>query len=247
MKRQDRHGTNRPVHTKKRADTKREGDPRMSRRVCILGAGGLARETFDIYIDLGRENEVLGFLEEHCKREGTILNERPVNDISYLTRFSGRNKPYLIAAIGSTKRKRLIVELEEESWKFDTVVHPSAIHSKWVRIGEGSIVAAGTIMTCQVNIGRHVILNLGVRVGHDVNIGDFCTISPGACIMGRVNVGVGAFVGSNATLVNDVTVGDYALVAAGAVVVDDVPELSLVAGVPAKVKKAYESLDQRPW
>ena len=39
-------------------------------------------------------------------------------------------------------------------------------------------------------------------------------------------------------LVAPVTVGDGAVTAAGSVVIEDVPEDSLVAGVPAKVKKS---------
>jgi tetrahydrodipicolinate N-acetyltransferase len=38
-------------------------------------------------------------------------------------------------------------------------------------------------------------------------------------------------------LVAPVTVGDEAVTAAGAVVIEDVPPKTLVAGVPAKVKK----------
>ena len=45
-------------------------------------------------------------------------------------------------------------------------------------------------------------------------------------------------VSDNTMLVAPVTVGDGAVTAAGSVVIEDVPEDSLVAGVPAKVKKS---------
>jgi len=219
-----------------------------SQKVFILGAGGFGRETLDVYIDLGRESDVLGFLEENCKREGELLNGKPIYDISYLDKFNEeKNKPLLIGAIGSTKRKRLIEKLEKKGYKFDTVIHPSTICSRWVRIGEGSIVTAGVIMTCQIDIGRHVILNLGTHVGHDVKIGDYVTISPGSEIMGRVTIGNEVYIGVSATIIEGIKVGDGAIVAAGAVVIDDVPEMSLVAGVPAKVKKIYSSVEDKPW
>jgi sugar O-acyltransferase (sialic acid O-acetyltransferase NeuD family) len=219
----------------------------VDKKVFILGAGGFARETFDVYIDLGRENDVLGFLEENCQRKEEILNGKPIHDIYYLNQFSKENRPLLIAAIGSTKRRHLIEKLRNENYQFDMVIHPSAIYSRWVKIGEGSIITAGVIMTCQVDIGRHVILNLGARVGHDVKIGDYVTISPGSEIMGHVTIGDEVYVGVNATIIDGIKVGNGAIVAAGAVVIEDVPEMSLVAGVPAKVKKIYESIEEKPW
>lgn len=219
----------------------------MNGKVFILGAGGFARETFDVYIDAGREGDVLGFLEENCKIEGALLNGKPIHDVSHLKQFSKKSKPLLIAAIGSTKRRRLIETLEKEGYKFDTIIHPNAIYSRWVKIGEGSIITAGVIITCQVVIGHHVILNLGVRVGHDVKIGDYVTISPGSEIMGHVTMGDEVYVGVNATIIDGIKVGNGSIVAAGAVVIEDVPEMSLVAGVPAKVKKIYKSREEKPW
>jgi sugar O-acyltransferase (sialic acid O-acetyltransferase NeuD family) len=219
----------------------------MSKPVFIIGAGGFARETFDIYIDCGREMDILGFLEENCKNDGAMLNGKPLHDISYLNKFTGKDKPLLIGAIGSTKRKRLIMELEKKSYEFDIVIHPSSIRSRWVRIGEGSIVTSGVIMTCQVAVGRHVILNLGVHIGHDVRIGDFTTISPGAEVMGNTVLGDSVYVGTNATIIEHVNVGDGAIIAAGAVVSKDVPAMTLVAGVPAKIKKVYKSQEEKPW
>ena len=47
----------------------------------------------------------------------------------------------------------------------------------------------------------------------------------------------GASIGSSATLLCGITVGEYAIVGAGSVVTKDVPPDTLVAGVPAVIKK----------
>jgi bifunctional UDP-N-acetylglucosamine pyrophosphorylase / glucosamine-1-phosphate N-acetyltransferase len=54
----------------------------------------------------------------------------------------------------------------------------------------------------------------------------------------ETTIGNNVKIGSDTMLVAPVTVGDGAVTAAGSVVIEDVPEHSLVAGVPAKVKKA---------
>jgi sugar O-acyltransferase (sialic acid O-acetyltransferase NeuD family) len=220
----------------------------MTKNVFIIGAGGFARETYDVYIDLKREEDVLGFLEENCTKEGEILNGRPIHDISYLSVFKeSKNHFLLIGAMGSTKRKRLLTKLENEGFHFDTIIHKSVISSRWVRIGDGSIITPGVIMTCQIEVGRHVIVNLGARIGHDVTIGNFTTLSPGAEIMGCAELGEQVYVGTNATIIDHVKVGNGAIIAAGAVVTKDVPEMALVAGVPAEIKKKYRTEQEKPW
>ena len=52
------------------------------------------------------------------------------------------------------------------------------------------------------------------------------------------HIGDNVRIGSDTMLVAPVTVGDNVVTAAGSVVIEDVPEYSLVAGVPAKIKKS---------
>jgi UDP-2-acetamido-3-amino-2,3-dideoxy-glucuronate N-acetyltransferase len=47
----------------------------------------------------------------------------------------------------------------------------------------------------------------------------------------------GASIGSNATILCGITIGENSLVGAGSVVTKDVPANTVVAGVPAKIKK----------
>lgn len=219
----------------------------MEKKIFILGAGGLGREVLNIYIDSGRVNEIIGFLDESISTKADIINNKPVYDISYLNEFPVDNKTYLICAIGSTKRKSLIERLLRAGYQFDTVIHPSSIFSEWVKIGTGTIITAGVIMTSQIEISDHVLINLGAHIGHDVKIGNYVTISPSAEIMGNVTLGDNVYVSVNATIIEGVTVGDNAIIGAGAVVIDDVPEMSLVVGVPGKVKKIYKNQEEKPW
>ncbi|MCW3995880.1 MAG: acetyltransferase [Candidatus Bathyarchaeota archaeon] len=220
---------------------------RKNSPVFILGAGGMARETLDIYTALGRKKDVCGFLEENSKADGTDLNGKPIHDLSFLDQYNIENMPLLIGAIGTTKRKTLLMKLEKRGFKFDSIKHPSSIISDWTRIGHGCIIAPGTIINCQTKIGNHAIVNFGTKIGHDVEIGNFTTVSPSTSIMGYARLGDEVFIGANATVIDRIKVGKGAIIAAGAVVIKDVPELALVAGNPATVKKIYKSSEEKPW
>lgn len=209
--------------------------------VYILGAGGFAREVLNIYIDAGREDEVVGFLEENCQRRGQLLNGKFIDDICTLETLDKENIK-LICAIGTPLRKRLIERTKAMGFKYDTIVHPSVLKSRWVNLGEGCIVCAGIILTCQISVSDHTIVNLGCTIGHDVVIGRYVTLSPGVHISGKVSIGDECFIGTGAVIVERVSIGKGTFIGAGAVVTKDIPDNVLAVGVPAKpIRRLTES------
>ncbi len=93
-----------------------------------------------------------------------------------------------------------------------------------ISIGPGSNIQDQ--VTVHVDPGYPVSVGAGVSVGHGVVLHG-CTIDDGCLI------------GMGATVLNGATIGAQSLVAAGAVVLAGtaVPPRSLVAGVPAKVRR----------
>ncbi len=155
-----------------------------------------------------------------------LENFQPRDDESYLIGFTGHKQ----AALRDQLQGRFAIS-------FATVVHPRAIVSPSAKIGSGTIVNAGAIIASNAQIGDHVLINRGATVGHDTQIGDFSIIQPGANLAGHIRCGTGATVGIGASIIEDRHIGDHAQIAGGAVVIHDVPALTLVAGVPAVVKK----------
>lgn len=74
--------------------------------------------------------------------------------------------------------------------------------------------------------------------GHPATIGAGVSIGHGAVVHG-CTIEDGSLIGMNATVLNGAVIGAQTLVAAGAVVLEGtiVPPRSLVAGVPAKVRR----------
>lgn len=93
-----------------------------------------------------------------------------------------------------------------------------------ITIGKGSNVQDNCVF--HVDPGKPVILGEGVSVGH------------GAVVHGAT-IGNHVLVGMSATVMNGAVIGDEVLIAAGALVTEgmEVPPRTLVAGVPAKVRR----------
>ena len=84
---------------------------------------------------------------------------------------------------------------------------------------------------------------LGVVINGDVKIGNNCLIGTGVVIGGsnKINtvptIGNNVYIATGAKIIGAVKIGNNVVVAANAVVINDVPDNTLVAGVPAQVKK----------
>jgi carbonic anhydrase/acetyltransferase-like protein (isoleucine patch superfamily) len=131
-------------------------------------------------------------------------------------------------------------------------VHPSAHVIGDVKIGDYSIVMPGAVLrgdvgsigigeyvfiedNCVLHVGTHEDSKQGIRTPLDID--DGVTIGHGAIVHGR-RIGNRALIGMNATILQNAEIGDLCIVAAGSVVSEgmNIPDKSLVAGVPAKIK-----------
>ncbi|MDK2801676.1 MAG: hypothetical protein PWQ70_3295 [Clostridiales bacterium] len=114
------------------------------------------------------------------------------------------------------------------------IIDDNVFLSETVKIGYGTIILSGSLVSSNSIIGNFVKMNFFARVHHDVVVEDFCTIAPGATVLGRVHIGKGAYIGANATILPNITIGEWATIGAGAVVTKNVEAHEVVAGVPAK-------------
>jgi sugar O-acyltransferase (sialic acid O-acetyltransferase NeuD family) len=202
----------------------------MSDAVAIFGTGGFAREVACLLHDLGRGDRIVAFHEPDDVFIGRNLLGVPVLPQSAFE----PNRCRAVVGIGNPAiREKVVRELPAETI-FDTLVHPTAVMSQWVDLGEGSVICAGAVLTCQISIGRHCQLNLNTTVGHDCSFGDFCTVAPGTNISGNVEFGSRVDVGTQAAFRQHIRVCDDVVIGMGAAVVKDIVEPGTYVGVPAK-------------
>jgi acetyltransferase EpsM len=215
-------------------------------RVVVLGAGGHGSEVAGYIQDLvvhGWGGEFLGFLDD---KQPPGLHDT-LNIVGSLAQFAAGSPDFLrgvryLTAVGSNPLRRALVQRIEEKvgdtvppW---TLIHPSASVGA-SEIGQGTLLAPGSIVTARTRIGRHSILNVKASVSHDCEIGDFVNLNPGVTICGKCRIGEGANIGAGALVIDHISIGEGTIVGAGATVIHDLPPHVTAVGVPARVVKTH--------
>ncbi|WP_455585747.1 PglD-related sugar-binding protein, partial [Bacteroides sp.] len=95
----------------------------------------------------------------------------------------------VIVSIGINAIRKKVVE--RLTGMFGKAVHPLAVVSETVTVGEGTVVMQGAIIQSDTKIGKHCIINTGASVDHECVVEDFVHISPHATLCGNVMVGEG--------------------------------------------------------
>jgi sugar O-acyltransferase (sialic acid O-acetyltransferase NeuD family) len=211
------------------------------KRIAIIGAGGFAKEVLWLIrtcIEAGADFEPWGFVDDAPELHGKILCDQEVR--GGLEVLAREKDVLAVCAIGNPWIRRKVVERSMSlGVKFASVISPDLRVSKYIQVGEGSVICAGNILTTQIVIGRHVHLNLDCTVGHDVAIGDYATISPGVHISGACKIGREVLIGTGTVLIQGITVGEGSVVGAGATVTRSIPSFVTAVGTPARVIKEH--------
>lgn len=201
----------------------------------IVGAGGHGRVVLDILRAVGQYQPV-GFLDADPALAGTqAAGLEVLGDVRLLPKLRQQNCTHAIVAVGDNRARLGCAQLLlEHGFELINAIHPRALLSSGVQVGQNVVIAAGAIVCTQVRIADSAIINTGAIVDHECQIGAGAHIAPGAILAGRVRVESGAFVGLGARVIQGLTIGPFATVGAGAVVLHDVPPDATVVGVPAR-------------
>jgi sugar O-acyltransferase (sialic acid O-acetyltransferase NeuD family) len=209
----------------------------MMNDVAIYGAGGFGRELAWLAQSTANHN-VVCFIDDDPNVNGAILNGLDVlSCINAKQKYPGAK---IVSGIGTPRARVMTMQKAQDAgFMFATIIHPRVEISKWVEIGEGTVICAGNILTTNIVVGKHVQINLDCTIGHDVIIDDYATLSPGVHVSGCVHIGKQVYIGTGAVIVNGtkehpVKIGDDAVIGAGACVTANIPPGQTWAGVPAR-------------
>ena len=141
-----------------------------------------------------------------------------------------------IIAIGNNNiRSQKIQLLQQNNFQLITLIHPSAVISKYAEIECGTVIFSGSVINAFARVGLGVIINTGAIIEHDCIIGDYAHISPNASLCGGVKVGSKCWVGVSSQVKQLVKIGNNTTIGAGSTVLHNIPSDVTAVGSPARL------------
>lgn len=202
------------------------------------GNGTVVQSTVEDINSRAEEWELLGFLND---RETEPINGYPVlGKVSRETvePFLADEDVYFFYSLISVKLNfkflHKLSDLKIPRERFATIIHPTAVISRFSKIGFGTCIQPFVSVGPNTVIGDHVHIFAQALVGHGARLDNYSYVANNACIGADVHLLEGAYLGTNATTLEFVTLGKWSVTGIGAVVLKDVPDYAKMVGNPAR-------------
>ena len=218
------------------------------KNIAVVGSSGHAKVVADAIEKQGRYN-ILGFFGPARSHSEHQLGKHPHlgPDENIANIISSQSLDGLILAIGDNFLRSEIskkIQNRVPNIPFARVIHPAATISGDVKIGQGAVILAGSVVGSSCEIGEHCILNTKSSLDHDSRMGHFSSLGPGVTTGGNCTIGDFSAIGLGANILNGIKIHEHSIVGAGSTVTKDIASHCVSYGVPAKPVRNRDPGDQ---
>ncbi len=192
----------------------------------LFGGGGHGK----ILIDLIRAlpyYRLVGIIDDGLPIGSDVMGVPVLGGANTLEEWRRRGVRLAVNGVGGIGnvdvRLRVFDLLDAAGFYCPAIIHPTAVIERSASLEAGVQVLAQAYVGGAVRIGFGTALNVGAIVSHDSVLGRVVNLSPGATLAGKVRVEDYAQIGMRATVNVGVVVGERAMLGNGCTVKKDVP------------------------
>ena len=208
----------------------------MNKNIYILGVG---RNT-EVYIDLVEAcgYNPAGLYHYNDERTGQNIHGIPVLDsnTNLFKKHTLAGMQFAISVGDNKIRAELANIIRANGGVLPTLIHPTAVVSKYATLSEGVVIHANSVVQAGARIGCNSVISYNASITHTSSIGENCYIASGSSIGAYVNIEDFVLIGQAAVLVSAKVsrIGENSIIGAGAVVTKSFESNTIVVGNPAR-------------
>lgn len=208
----------------------------MGKNIFVLGVGHNTIVTIDLAEACGY---TIGGLYHYTEgRTGEIyFGHKIIGSNNELFAHNLTGMKFAISVGDNDVRADLFNKIIERGGDVVTLIHPTAVVSKYAQLGKGATVHALSVIAPDTVLGDDCVVSHNDLVTHGVRMGNHCFMASNIVLGAYTVMKDFAFIGSGATVISAkaAELGNHAYIGAGAVVTKPVEDGAVVAGNPAKV------------
>ena len=219
----------------------------MNKNVVVIGSSGYAKVVIDLIEKEGKYN-IIGMLDTTKSIGDYVFGYEVLGEEKHLQNSIEKYKLIgCVIAIGDNWIRSIVrnkIKNIDPNFKFLTIIHPSAVIARGVKIGVGSVIMAGVVINSNATIGDFCILNTNSSLDHDGIMGNFSSIAPNASTGGNVSIGDFSVISIGANIIHNISIGRHSVIGAGSTVLNDIKDYSVAYGTPAEVISTRKEADK---
>jgi acetyltransferase EpsM len=197
----------------------------------IYGGGGHAKAIIDLVRTAGVYH-LVGVIDDGISADESLMGLPVFGGADALPGLVDRGVRLAVNAVGGignvSARQRVFEVIARAGLTCPTLVHATAWVEPSASLAAGVQVLAKSYISSETRVGFGTVINAGVVVSHDCVLGQVVNLSPGAMLAGGVILEDFVQVGMAATINLNLHVGRSARIGNGATVKADVPEGGVV-------------------
>ncbi|WP_322805532.1 acetyltransferase [Thermanaerothrix sp.] len=194
--------------------------------VVLYGGGGHGKVLIELIQALGMYR-LVGIIDDGLAAGNQVLGVPVLGGAEILPHLYQQGVRLAVNGVGGIGRPevrwRVFEILLQAGLTCPALVHPAAYVERSAQLDGGVQVLPQAYLSSAVKVGFGTVINAGVVVSHDCVLGRCVNLSPGALLAGGVQVEDFAQIGMGATINIGITIGRGARVGNGATVKADVP------------------------
>jgi acetyltransferase EpsM len=197
----------------------------------IYGGGGHGKAIIELVRALGIY-QLVGVVDDVLPVGGTVLGLPVLGGASILPALADQGIRQAVNAVGGignvAERLNVFDKIAQAGLVCPALVHPTAYVEASACLEGGIQILAQSYISSEARIGFGTVINAGVVVSHDCMIGRVVNLSPGAMLAGGVILEDFVQVGMGATINLGIRIGKGARIGNSATVKKDVPARQVV-------------------